>query len=422
MSEQELRREFERLFEAFEGIDSTEALYEFQIGLADAICRAEPPTFRDKSSPERDHLRRLRQLGDGLAWRLLHPYAIRQLAKNSGSAPSLSNQTGFAATMEMAREQAEQGAPVIVSDLTNCLRVGDVAVCVDAERPLVLESGGHPRWLAKGRKGRQRRRALAISKLLQEGQATLEGDSLATLTITVDKPAHYPWSPVEEAVGGALKEGRGVAVQGSGDVVLAVSAEEASNLDFPEFRDVVDGFVMPVVGMVTVLERPNPRAHAIAAWPISARARLAVLQSDVFVLHAVDAQQFCGEGEHGGRVTGIQTERSAVIGLTAEVAGATHHLSPFFLDEVVSGFQTIASTRELMIALARAAIEAEPELEPEFGLTEPPRPVASVHSVHSIEEAIALAEDPEALRQYGYVSMPLEIIDELRRRTDADDD
>lgn len=126
------------LIEEFEGLQSANSILRFQARLADAIIEAEPTAFADRSSPERDHLRRLRLLGDGLAWNLLHPYTIRQLAKNSAGPPSIGNQEGFPATMKLAQEWAARGMPVLVCDLTNCLRVADVAVCADHERPLLL--------------------------------------------------------------------------------------------------------------------------------------------------------------------------------------------------------------------------------------------------------------------------------------------
>jgi hypothetical protein len=41
-----------------------------------------------------------------------------------------------------------------------------------------------------------------------------------------------------------------------------------------------------MVGFVTMLQKPNLRVPPVTAWPISAAARLGLLQSDVFLLHA----------------------------------------------------------------------------------------------------------------------------------------
>ena len=139
-------------------------MFDFQLRLAQAIRSAEPVAFRDRASRERDHLRRLRLLGDGLAWRLLHPYTIRRLTKNQGGAQAVSTQAGFDATLQLAEQEAAKGRPVLVCDLTNCLRVGDVLLCSDPEQPVILESGGHSRFKNKGRKGRQARRAGAITE------------------------------------------------------------------------------------------------------------------------------------------------------------------------------------------------------------------------------------------------------------------
>src|SRR6185312_15874807 len=86
------------------------------------------------------HIHLLRCCGDSLVWRLLHPHAIRQLSKNQPRRPTLANQgTAFDWTLAKAREVAEAGRPVLVADLTHCIRIGDLVVATDPERPELVE-------------------------------------------------------------------------------------------------------------------------------------------------------------------------------------------------------------------------------------------------------------------------------------------
>jgi hypothetical protein len=397
------RQEIERLFAEFELAVEPRTIFDLQSHLAHAISAAEPVAFRDKGSPQRDHLRRLRLLGDGLAWRLLHPYTIRQLAKNQGGAQAVSTQAGFAATLRLAEQEAAQGHPVLVCDLTNCLRVGDVVVCSDPERPRILESGGHPRFKHKGRKGRQHRRAQAITELLQSGGALLHGDAVPTETIEIAQSPVYSWPTVERVVLEALREGEAWAQHGPGDTICATRAE-SEDFRLPQgLKDAIDAFEQAMVGFVTMLQKPNLRVPPATAWPISAAARLGLLQSDVFLVHAVDLGAFRGEAPGGEFVT-VNTKGQAVTGFEVRAAGVIHHMAPHFLDDVVLGFQTIESTRVVMVALGMAAVASSPD---------GPVSQSDLASVESPEEAQALLRDPERLRATGYVSMPFELFEEI---------
>lgn len=398
------RQEIARLFAEFESAVEADAIYEFQLHLANAIRAVEPVAFRDKSSPQRDHLRRLRLLGDALAWRLLHPYAIRQLAKNQGGAQALSTQSGFASTLRMAEREAEHGHPVLVCDLTNCLRVGDVLVCSDPEHPVILESGGHPRFKHKGRKRRQAERARAITELLTTGAAQLHGEAATTETVEIAITPDHCWHTVDRVVSEALKAGEAWVMDAPGDVIHATRGA-GDDFQMPHgLEDVLNEFGQPVFTLVTMLEKPNLRAPPAPVWPIAAEARLALMRSDVFLLHWVDLDAFPGPAP-GGELVAVDTKGQDVTGFRVRAAGVIQHLAPHFLDDVLLGFQTIASTRAEMVAAGLAALPADLEGSPRG-----PERV----NVDSLEDARALLRDPERLRGIEYVSMPVSLWGEVQ--------
>jgi len=230
----ELRIHREELLDLLDGIDGIDALWAFQRRLVDEIIAAEPIAHADRKSPERQHLKLLRLFGDALAWLLLHPYAIRQLAKNAGPPPALYNQTGFGATRSIAEQICAGGEPALVADITNCVRISDVIACGDRERPRLIESGGHPRFADRGRKGRQKRRAKAIEDLLNDGEAVLLGDPCETVTVEVAAERHRPatsHAAVCTAIDAALDHGQGAAAAGPGDVVIAIRSDQ--DISFP---------------------------------------------------------------------------------------------------------------------------------------------------------------------------------------------
>src|SRR3954454_23274060 len=128
--EQELYEQRDCLLEAFEAVDDPASLLRFQLSLVAEIKAREPDAFAGKSRSAKEHLRLLRLLGDGLAWRYLDRYAIRQLAKNPAPPPGLTGQgQGFTFPLQPARQIAKRAQPVLVADLTHCLTIGDVIVC-----------------------------------------------------------------------------------------------------------------------------------------------------------------------------------------------------------------------------------------------------------------------------------------------------
>lgn len=93
------KTERRRLFDAYRSSSSPLALAAFQRLLAAAIIEGEVALAEMKVQGVRDHVdeflyhqRRLRSLGDSIAWDHLHPHAIRQLTKQGVRAARLKDQ------------------------------------------------------------------------------------------------------------------------------------------------------------------------------------------------------------------------------------------------------------------------------------------------------------------------------------------
>ncbi len=212
---EEFRQARRTLFEALEGMSSITDHVAFQVRLAGEILSGEKlrPLLKN-NKPRRlilkDHLRRLHSYGDALAWTLLHPHAIRNLAKNDGCPPWLSNQEpALVHALETIKKLSEEGTPGIVCDLTNVLRIGDV-VFGDPEVPSIIElkssaTPDHRKYL--GRAGRQRSRMEGTTKYLAEGQAQVYGESHTRVVLESDHEAQYNWGAVQEVIDRANKDG-----------------------------------------------------------------------------------------------------------------------------------------------------------------------------------------------------------------------
>jgi hypothetical protein len=394
----------------FDAVDSAGALFEFQERLAREIIAAEPAAFRDKASPERGHIRLMRLIGDGLAWRYLHSYTIRQLGKLETAPPALSHQGGgFASTVEIAHEYAAAGVPALIADLTNCICVSDVVVCTDPERPLLVESGGNPRALGKGRKGRQLQRGLAVTELLSQGHGKLPEDEHTTLTVPIDVEAEYTWQQVAAASEEALENGTGVAIASPDDVIWAVV--ETHEDPMPDAAlDAGESFKRSAaIGVhLRLLEKPNARHQPPVLWPIPFESRLALLEREIYLGHAINTNAFLDDpGTPEPRIVDHRLRRDEITGFVVHGREGQFELSPIFLNDVLYGYQTIESTRKTMLAGVRKAEIAEMPSEREE------RPAGGVF-VESLAELRALAADPERREQAGTVSMPKEVFTELQ--------
>jgi hypothetical protein len=355
--QRELRAERDRLLTAFAAIDGRAPLFDFQLRLAAAIVRHEPAAFEARNPDAKEHLRLLRLLGDALAWQLLHPYAIRQLAKNPAPPPALGSQgDGFARTLREAQEHAAAGHLVLVSDLNHCVTIGDVIICDDREHPVIVECGGHERFLHKGRKARQLQRARAVTELLDHGTAVFPGDDRVTQTLPLRTRSADTFAVVDRVVQAAAREGAAVEAFAANDVVFAVRTDMEWTPDDASFRELTGGMTEPIVATYTrLLDRPDPRVPPCPAWDVSLPTKRLVYQGDVFVGHVVDVASFIGRRSGAAGIVKVLRSGTAITGFGVVVGEEPLAASHEFLTDVLLGFATIESAVEAMLEGAERA-------------------------------------------------------------------
>jgi len=282
-------------------------------------------------------------------------------------------------------------------------------VCADPERPLLVESGGNPRALGKGRKGRQLQRGLAVAELLSQGHGKLPEDEHTTVTVPIDIEAEYNWQQVAAASEDALANGTGVAIASPDDVVWAVG--ESVEDPIPEAAlDACESFKRSVaIGVhLRLLEKPNPRHQPLVIWPNPVESRLALLEREIYLGHAINTDAFLDDPDAPEpRIAAHRLRRDEITGFVIHGREGQSELSPLFLNDVLYGYQTIESTRETMLAAVRKAEITEMPSEQE----DPP---AGSVFVESLAELRALAADPERRERAGTVSMPKDVFTELQ--------
>lgn len=370
--ELELRAERDQLLTAYAAVDSA-ALLEFQLQLAAAIKAREPAAFKLRSVEAKEQLRVLRLLGDGLAWQFLHPYAVRQLAKNQASPPALGNQgEGFRQTLAAARELATAKHLVLISDLTHCLTIGDLVICDDPEHPSIVECGGNEKFLHKGRKARQLQRMRAVIDQLKDGRAVFPRSGLPTQTLEITTRPREIWAVVDRVVLAAAQTGSAAELAANDDFVFAIRADDEPGA-LEAMQQLTSHMTEPTLAIYTrLLEPPDPRVPPCVAWDISLQAKRLLYQGDVFIGHVVDVGSFIGRRSGEAEIVKVlRAGGGGITGFGVVVGDERLSFSHEFLTDVLLGFQTIESTAEAILEAAARTIDlAEQKMQSEDSETD----------------------------------------------------
>ena len=173
----ELREARRRLFETLPQDGTAGSLMRFQKSLRDEIVATEMEHRSAPSDFRRAHLEAVRQYGDALAHTVLSAYSIRQLARNAGRPPYLTDQApAIELAMSCAEHLASAELPTMVCDLTNVLRVGDLVICADPDLPKIIEcKAPGPRKRLFERQGRRGRQMAAAWNRSRASSVTVTG-------------------------------------------------------------------------------------------------------------------------------------------------------------------------------------------------------------------------------------------------------
>lgn len=418
-SPQQLRNIRRAVFDQMEKIDSPKAFFELQKIIAKEIQKSEQMAKTDTTGEYKWHMHLLRCYGDALAWMLLHPHTIRQLSKNPSPPPSLVNQgESFEYVLETASNFVDEGVPVLISDITNCLKISDLILCYHPERPVLLECkmGNTPlELLMRGRTGRQISRAMKINQYLRSGEAKLFGESEPSLTIEVDTEIEFTWDTINRTVTRAIDTGESIGISTKSDMMWAFTNDDEDHSPPQEIIALASNYEMMYVGChARPLEEGNTFIPPPAVWPINRNCRLALMEIEIVLIHFVDVKEFTRVVTQNGRITEIPTEKGPLneYCFQVEVDNEKYQITPRFLDDVLYGFQTIDSTAKCMIELARKAMELEAnQKKPKMIPTGRP----NLRVVRNFEEAMQLADEVPPSSGEVFVIMPMTLLDQLNQ-------
>ncbi|MCL6087054.1 MAG: hypothetical protein M1475_01460 [Actinobacteria bacterium] len=207
-------------------IKSAHELYEIQEEIAQEIKNSEKLIKQDISGEYKWNIHLLRCCCDAIAWKLLHPHTIRQLMKNPSIPQSLSEQgDAFELTLKAAKKYSDKGLPILIADLTNCIKIGDIIICTNPELPNIVEckSGRlSSEKIMQGRTGRQISRTMGTIEFLAKGHAKVFGESEIRMVFETATEVEFNWKIVNKTIKEALKMGEGIGIVNDYDIMWAL--------------------------------------------------------------------------------------------------------------------------------------------------------------------------------------------------------
>lgn len=367
--ERQLKNIRKLLFEKLMQASEFNLLFDFQIELAEELKRCERLQKLKKDESRKAHMHLLRCYGDSLSWRLLHPHAIRQLAKNQKNKTFLIDQgKGFDKTIEIAKGISKYNFPLIIADLTNCIRIGDIIICRDPELPDIIEckSGkNRDKYELQGRRGRQFSKMKGTSEYLSKGQAKVFGDGQTRLCVEIDSPTIYNWDIINTVLIEAEKIGEYFYKVSEYEIIGAVSGENEIDF-FDKLKPEDFKFNNPLVGThYRAIEEAWPTISPPANWGIEDRFKFPLMEGDLIIVHIFDPHVFIGFENETARITGLDSKICedrvcsgiADFGYEVEIQGEKIILSQNFTARVLYGFETVESIGKLMLEFAQKSTQ-----------------------------------------------------------------
>jgi hypothetical protein len=341
----------------------------FQAALASEIVVTERSIGEDRQNKDlreelKRHLHLCHHLGDGLAWRLLDPHSIRQLAKNDGHPPYLSEQAAATTeALEAINQIAEaQNLPALMADLTNIVRIGDVVVPNGLPCPFIIELKKTPRAKDGGyanRGSRQLLRMKLTAEYLLKDCGTRFGTGEEIRAFDLQCSPEYLYDQIEAVCTAALNDGFAVNIIDERDVLFCIREDQnlgdwLQKTEPPPLRSVMMG-----CNCRYLEDDPNPLLRPSPVWPVSLEVRKALLNRDLDLIHLIDPRAIVGFAHDGWSIEKFNeaTEEYSLSDGTKNIT------APFvWLDRWIYGFQTGSSTATAMLQAGRIVVEEAKQL------------------------------------------------------------
>ncbi len=369
---------------AFLASDSALGLFDVQLGLAAEIQASET----GQGDEEWYHRRRLRNIGDAVAWSVLTPHAIRNLLVPGRKTPSLTAQgPAFAHVLATGRSLLETGAFVVVSDLTNCIGTGDLVAIGDPNAPVLIEcklSVRSPEQQMQGRRGRQLSRDRAIASYLKNGRGFVPGVPGEKVAVEVRAEPKHHWDSIAVVIRDALANEMGVVMKDR-EAIWAVY--QGAPKPAPDELAVFRGREILVGCHSALLSDDPPLVAPPLVWPIEPELVFALAECDIVLSHALEFSLFEGHGTSRFRLRGLRKLEAGIMGVVAEVDGRTLTLGPRFLANVVYGFETVESAAAHMLEAVERSLDVETVLASEPSPNERSSRKPKVHLIENRTDA-----------------------------------
>ena len=366
--EKELKHIRKTLFDKLLCLDAPKSIFEFQIELAEELKRCERLQKSKKNESIKSHMHLLRCYGDSLAWQLLHPHAIRQLCKSQKNKSFLIDQEkGFNKTVEIAKGISEYDFPLIIADLTHCIRIGDIIICSDPEIPGIYECKSrrtNEKFELQGRRGRQLSRMKGTYKYLEKGHAKVFGEELTRVCIEIDSPTCYNWDIINDVLIKADNKGHAVWKVSDYEIIGATYNDndnlfESLNVEEFKFKNVFFDT------HYRAIREASPTVPPPINWKIEDKFKLQLMEGELFLIHIFDPNVFIGLSDDNARIISFSSKiptnciSSGIADFAFEVDIKGHKiiLSSNFAKQVLYGFETVESVAEQMLEFAAKSDE-----------------------------------------------------------------
>jgi len=371
------------------------------------------------------NIEKLRLFCDGLAWSVIHPHAIRQLAKSTSKPPSLNDQKHFFHRIFKYSFDylKKHDVPIMLADLTNIIKTGDLILCSDPEYPTIVEYKNKlpsPEKFLLGRIGRQVSKGITTSKYLKNNEAKIFGDPKLNLCIPTLHKAERNWERVTIVCEAAMKSKKGVHFEKLSDYEIIgahIDGKEA------EVSDLINNFFQQSglstsriylgtsSGLMNMFDGlfPSP-----LVWPIPQKFSFCILEDEITVVHAITSQAFEYVSEDGYQLKILPQNDFPII---VSKNGKDYPFSLRFIYDVLYGFETVESCIKGLIDFAEEIQRQNIDIEAPKKLNKLRVTKPSILYLDSIEDVRTL-QNNEKNENYTYVSISRDLYKKIAETYD----